>query len=104
MNQQQANHTLMKSLELSRLVFVMSHDDKMRTADIIREADISRLLHGSTIQRELKQRARENHKGKIKRFLSALAKNPYASSGVDILFERWNQKIEVSNLQTESNP
>ena len=98
MNQQQANHVLTKSLELSRLVFAMSHDDKMKTADIIREADIARLLHGSTIQRELKQRARENHKGKIKRFLSALAKNPHAAGGVDVLFEKWSSKLEMSNL------
>lgn len=83
---------LTKSLELARMVSTMSAEEKYKTADIIREADIARLLHGSTINKELKAVA-PKYKGKVKRFLNALGSNPHAMSGVNVLFEKWEAKL-----------
>lgn len=87
MNAQKSKDVLRKSLYLQDMVDCMSYQEKMLTADIIKGCDIARLLKSTTIHQELKI-VRDQNKGKIKRFLSALAKNPYTLSGVDVLFER----------------
>ena len=69
------------------MVSAMSFDEKKQTAEIIRDCDIARLMKNSTIQKELKAQ-RSKHKGKIKLFLTALSRNPYAETGVNALFKR----------------
>ena len=101
MNAQKSKHLLKQSLELSSMVAMMTSDEKYKTADIIRDCDIARLMKNSTIQHELKA-VRNQHSGKIKRFLTALSRNPYAMSGVNVLFQKWSAKVEVSNMQTAS--
>lgn len=95
MNNQKIAHTLSQSLQLAAMVMQLNNEEKHIAADVIREADVARLLHGTTIQKELK-RLREGQKGKVKRFLTCLAKNPHAQDGVDVLFEKWSEKLDAN--------
>lgn len=90
---QRNQNKLSKSLELAKLLSVMTSDEKMETAKIIREADIARLMKNTTINRELKA-VRSLHKGKIKRFLTALSRHDDAVVGVNALFEKWSEKLD----------
>lgn len=87
MNTQASVSLLRKSLHLQDLVSAMTLAEKMEAAEIIRSCDIARLLKNTSIHKELKL-ARDGRTGKMKRFIAALAKNKYAMSGVDVLFER----------------
>jgi len=76
-----------KSMQLVKMVASMSPEDKIRASEAVKEADIARLMRGTTVQKELK-RIRGTHSGKVKTFLSALSECKFAQSGVDVLFNK----------------
>ena len=80
-------HEYHKSMALVGLVSAMTPEEKKAAAEVIQEADIARLLHGTTVQKELK-RLRSTQVGKVRTFLSALSKCKHTQSGVDVLFNK----------------
>ena len=53
----------------------------------LENADIARLLKGTTVNQELKG-IRSSYSGKVKRVLSELSKHPNTIAGIDLMFKK----------------